>query len=70
MGNVLFWLGIIIAIAWLLLVGVGAYNDGLTGVRVWELPPELAIQIIFVVFVPPTISVAVGWTLRYILAGR
>jgi len=62
LGNVLFWLGIIIAVGWLAMVASNVLFSG---------PPErwegahTAVTII-----PPIVALGVGWVLRYILAGQ
>jgi cytosine/uracil/thiamine/allantoin permease len=55
LGNVLFWLGIIIAVGYVLAVGYVATGLSEAGT--------------LLVFAVPTITVAVGWAPRYILGG-
>jgi hypothetical protein len=59
LGNVLFWLGIIIAVGYVVAVGyvATALSDA------WGVAGTL------LVFAVPTITVAVGWAPRYILGG-
>jgi hypothetical protein len=60
LGNVLFWLGIIIAVGYVIAVGcvaMGLYDAwGVAGTGL--------------VFAVPTITVAVGWAPRYVLGGH
>jgi hypothetical protein len=61
LGNVLFWLGIIIAAGWLLLPWFGYSTT--TGSRKFDISDFLIIAFI------PALIVSMGWALRYILAG-
>jgi hypothetical protein len=61
LGNVLFWLGIIIAAGWLLLSWLG-YST-IAGSRKFDISDFLIIAVI------PALIVSMGWALRYILAG-
>jgi hypothetical protein len=61
LGNVLFWLGIIIAVGWLLLSWFG-YST-IAGSRKFDISDFLIIAVI------PALIVSMGWALRYILAG-
>jgi hypothetical protein len=61
LGNVLFWVGIIIAIGWL------AFSYVALSTREGQHPLDVAD--LLTVIVIPILSVAIGWTLRYILAG-
>jgi hypothetical protein len=63
LGNVLFWLGVIIALGWLALSYFG-FSTRPSGGGIRDVAEALT------VFGIPTISIAVGWALRYILAGR
>ena len=58
LGDVRFWLGIIIAIGWLVLSYVAFPSGGGFG----------RAEVLTVVTIP-AISLAVGWALRYILRG-
>jgi hypothetical protein len=62
LGNVLFWLGIIIAVGWLLL-SYYALTTRQSG------PVFGDAADVFAVFAIPIVSVTVGWALRYILGG-
>jgi hypothetical protein len=61
LGDVLFWLGIIIAIGWLVL-SYFALSTRPSGA-------EFGMAEVLTVFTIPAISLAVGWALRYILRG-
>jgi hypothetical protein len=61
LGNVLFWLGIIIAAGWLLLSWFG-YSTIASG-HAFDITDFLVLVVI------PAISISVGWALRHILAG-
>lgn len=61
LGDVLFWLGIIIAVGWLAL-SYFALSTRSAGA-------EFGIVEALTVFTIPAISLAVGWALRYILRG-
>jgi hypothetical protein len=61
LGDVLFWLGIIIAIGWLVL-SYFALSTRPSGA-------EFGRAEFLTVFAIPAISLAVGWALRYILRG-
>jgi hypothetical protein len=61
LGNVLFWLGIIIAAGWLLLSWFG-YSI-IAGSRKFDISDFLIIAVI------PALIVSMGWALWYILAG-
>jgi hypothetical protein len=63
LGNILFWLGIIIAVGWLVL-SYFALASRPSGRRVRDLADALT------VFSIPVVSFAVGWALRCILSGR
>ena len=60
LGDVLFWLGIIIAAGWLVLSYFG-FSTRTGG--------EFGTAEMLTVFTIPAISLAVGWALRYILRG-
>jgi hypothetical protein len=60
LGDVLFWLGIIIAAGWLVL-SYFAFSTRTGG--------EFGTAEALTVFTIPAISLAVGWALRYILRG-
>jgi len=62
LGDVLFWLGIIIAIGWLVL-SYFAFSTRPSGSGLRDMAEVLT------VFTIPVISLAVGWALRYILRG-
>jgi hypothetical protein len=61
LGNVLFWLGIIIAVGWLAL-SFFAFSTRRN-------PYSFGVAEFLTIFAIPVISVATGWALRYILAG-
>jgi hypothetical protein len=61
LGNILFWLGIIIAVGWLAL---SYYSLSTTGGHPFGAAEFLTVTVI------PIISASVGWALRYILSGR
>jgi hypothetical protein len=61
LGDVLFWLGIIIAIGWLAL-SYFAFSTSRSG-------GGFGMVEVLTVFTIPAISLAVGWALRYILRG-
>jgi hypothetical protein len=63
LGNVLFWLGIIIAVGWLLL-SYYALTTRQSG------PVFGDAADVFAVFAIPIVSVTVGWALRYIFGGN
>jgi hypothetical protein len=60
LGDVLFWLGIIIAIGWLVLSYFAFSTRARGGFGTAEA---------LTVFTIPAISLAIGWALRYILKG-
>jgi hypothetical protein len=61
LGDVLFWLGIIIAVGWLVL-SYFAFSTMPSG-------GEFGTAEALTVFTIPAISLALGWALRYILRG-
>ena len=61
LGDVLFWLGIIIAVGWLVL-SYFALSTRPSGA-------EFGTVEALTVFTIPAISLALGWALRYILRG-
>jgi uncharacterized membrane protein YhdT len=60
LGDVLFWLGIIIAVGWLVLSYFALSTRSSGGFGTVEA---------LTVFTIPAISLALGWALRYILRG-
>jgi hypothetical protein len=58
LGNVLFWIGVIIAAGWLF-IGYSEYSTG----HHFESADFATLAIV------PAISLSVGWALRYILRG-
>lgn len=61
LGNVLFWLGVIIAAGWLLLSWFGYATVGGSA--------KFGFSDFVIIVVIPAAIVSMGWTLRYILAG-
>jgi hypothetical protein len=62
LGNILFWLGIIIAVGWLALSYFAISTT--PGGHPFGAAEFLTVTVI------PIISASVGWALRYILSGR
>jgi hypothetical protein len=61
LGNVLFWLGLIIAAGWLIL--------SYFGLSTRPNPTSFDLGDFLTVAVIPALSISIGWALRYILAG-
>jgi hypothetical protein len=59
LGDVLYWAGCIIALAWVALVW-----------SLWSKGPITAITDILFVFLPAVIAVLIGWACRYVLSGK
>jgi hypothetical protein len=61
LGNVIFWIGIIIAVGWLVLSYFGYASE----------PRQAPLDgaDIFAITIVPVLSVGIGWALRYILGG-
>jgi hypothetical protein len=61
-GNVLFGVGIIIAVGWLVMVYFGYAS------KLRQTPLDVA-DVLTITSIP-VLSVGIGWALRYILAGK
>lgn len=65
LGNVLFWVSVIIAVAWL---ARGTWRAA-SFVYEYQVMPTVSVDGVMFIAGVPGVIVGIGWALRYILAG-
>jgi hypothetical protein len=66
LGNVLFWLSVTISVAWL---ARGAWRAA-SFIYEYEVLPTVSVDDVVLIAGIPSVIVGIGWSIRYILAGR